>query len=445
MKHLFSRTRALCFVSCTALAILPGRLVAQSWSLVRSLDEGLVPEGAHVALEVQGDLLFVAVSGPSGGTVTVHQRHQGGLEQWGVLGTVHRDEPWFGRSLAVHGTTLAVGSPGAEAAGPFTGETRLYSIDLEPGADVLQPIGSLMLEDATSNDLFGYDVHWLGDTLAVSAVGRAEARSLGEVFLFTLIGGDPLWSGSLPSPLADLQVPFIRWFGACMANAGDRMAVAAPFSGFETSRPQQNIGALAIYRRDNAQPSGWVLDTAWADLRTDTGTTCSFQRMELGRWGLAFSGGQLIMDHSRPYTGVVGNDLEPWLFPDPAPACATCGSLIVQNTDGHWELSSAAALQPGNAAFTRAAEALSVAGDALFAGWFDPVNGSWMTEVHRRDQGGPGAWGVEQTIPASSTCDRLDGPIAVEGGHLARSTRQVASGCGVPEGFFRLGVEVFGH
>ncbi len=445
MKHLSSRTRALCFTCCTALVFVYGRTMAQPWSLVRSLDEGLVPEGTHVSLEFQGDLLFVAISGPSGGTVIAHQRHQGGLEQWGVLGSVHRDDPWFGRSIAVHGSTLAVGSPGAGSAGPFTGETRLYTIDEEPGADVLQPIGSLVLDDATSNDLFGYGVHWLGDTLAVSAVGRAEARSLGEVFLFTLSGGDAVWSASLPSPLADLQVPFIRWFGARMTHAGDRMAVAAPFSGFETSRPQQNIGALAVYRKDGAQPSGWVLDTAWADMRTDTGTACSFQRMELGRWGLAFSGEELIMDHARPYTGIDGNELEPWLFPDPAPACATCGSLIVQNTDGQWELSTAIALQPEDAAYMRGAEALTVLGDALFAGWFDPVGGSWMTEVHRRDQGGPGAWGVEQTIPASTTCDRLDGPLAVDGVHLARSTRQVASGCAVPQGFYRLGVEVFGH
>lgn len=445
MKHLSSRTRALCFTCCAALVFVYGRTMAQPWALVRSLDEGLVPEGAHVALELQGDLLFVAISGPSGGTVIAHQRHQGGLEQWGVLGTVHRDDPWFGRSIAVHGTTLAVGSPGAEAAGAFTGETRLYAIDLEPGADVLQPIGALVLEDATSNDLFGYDVHWSDDTLAVSAVGRAAARSLGEVFLFILNGGDPVWSASLPSPLSDLQVPFIRWFGARITSAGDRMAVAAPFSGFETSRPQQNIGALAVYRKDGTQPSGWALDTAWADMRTDTGTACSFQRMELGRWGLAFSGPELIMDHARPYTGVVGNALEPWLFPDPAPACATCGSLVVQNTDGHWGLSTAIALQPGDDAFMRGAEALTVLDDALFAGWFDPVGGSWMTEVHRRDQGGPGAWGVEQTIPATTTCDRLDGPLAVDGVHLARSTRQVDPGCGVPIGSFRLGVEVFGH
>lgn len=445
MTHWSSRSRALLFSCLAVVVLLPGRARAQPWSLVSSLDEGSVPEGAHVALEFQGDLLFVAISGPTGGTVITHQRHQGGLEQWGVLGTLHRDDPWFGRSIAAHGTTLAVGSPGAEAAGPFTGETRLYAIDQEPGSDVLQPIGVLVLDDATSNDRFGYAVHWLGDTLAVSAVGRSEARSLGEVFLFTLNGGDPMWTGSLPSPLADLQVPFIRWFGARLANEGDRLAVAAPFSGFETSRPQQNIGALAVYTKDIAQPSGWVLDTAWADMRTDTVTVCSFERMELGRWGLAFSGEELIMDHSRPYIGVVGNDLEPWLFPEPYSACDACGSLIAQNTEGHWGLSTASALQPQNAAYVRGAEALAVLGDALFTGWFDPLGGSWMTAVHRRDQGGPGAWGVEQSLPASTMCDQLDGPITVNGIHLARSTRQVDPGCGVPPGFIRLGVEVFGH
>ena len=218
--------RASVVMAWCAVFFMPFTLVAQPWLLARTLDEGLVPEASRVAMVLDDDLLFIAISGPDGGTVIAHQKDQGGLDQWGVVGTLHRDDPWFGGSIALHGDRLAVGSPGTDGAGPFTGEVRLYAIDQQPGQDVLQPLGVIALDDATSNDRFGYTVHWLGDTLAVSAVGRASARSLGKVFLFTLNGSVATWTGTIAPPVQELQVPFIRWFGASMAHAGDRLAIA---------------------------------------------------------------------------------------------------------------------------------------------------------------------------------------------------------------------------
>jgi hypothetical protein len=432
------------FTLWTALLLSPVGTVAQDWSSIATVQLTDVPEASHMAIELSGDLLFIAISNADGGTVRVHQRHQGGLDQWGVLGTVHRDDPWFGRSIALHEGRLAVGSPATDDAGPLTGEVRMYTVDLEPGADVLQPSGVIALEDRTSNDRFGYTVCWLGDTLAVSAVGRAARRSFGKVFLFSS-GDVPALIAPLPSSSEDVQAPFIRWFGATMTTNGNRLAIAAPFTGFEATRPMQNIGSIHMYRRDALEPSGWTRDTAWADTRVDTAIVCSFQHMELGRWGLAFAGEELVMDHAQLYQGISGNDLEPWYFPDTSEACPACGLRIVRNLSGVWDLSGSSPVAPYSPQQTRAVHGWTVAEDALYVGWFDPTNEVWTTAVHRRDQGGPGAWGVEATIPSTDPCDDLSGPLDVNGALLARLTERRGAECGVAPGMVRIGVEIFGQ
>ena len=94
----------------------------------------------------------------------------------------------------------------------------------------------------------------------------------------------------------------------------------------------------------------------------------------------------------------------------------------------------------------RGAEGWALFDDVLYIEWHDPLSGAWLTALHRRDQGGPGAWGVEQTIPATDQlCDGLAGPLVVNAVHLARLTQRRGSVCGVPDGSVRLGVEMFGH
>lgn len=428
-----------------ALCCAPSYLLAQTWSLNAILDEGVAPVGSHVTVDITGDLVFVAISNAEGGTIRLHERDQGGQEQWGVLATVHRDDPWFARSIAFHDGRLAVGSPATDAAGPYSGEVRMYAIDPQPGADALQPMGVLVLDDATGNDRFGYAVHWLGDTLAVSAVGRAGIRSFGEVFLFDVLDGVPGLIAPLPSPRQDLQTPFIRWFGTTMAFDGDRLVVVAPFTGFEPARPQQNIGSLHLYHRDGSSASGWVLDSAWADMRVDTTTSCSFLRMELGRWGVAFTGDDLVVDNAASYDGTPGNPLEPWLFPDTVPGCDACGLHFVAYADNVWDLSGSTTIAPPAEPQQRAVEAWMMHGDALYAGWYDPTNGSWSTAIHRRDQGGPGAWGVDAVLMATDACDRLDGPLATDGARLVRVVTSRGSACDAPPGSMHIRAEVFGQ
>ena len=273
---------------------------AQDWVQLTSFQTGLFPAGSKVRMAMEGDQLVLAVSHAAGGTVEVRQRHQGGFEQWGIIGSEQSTVPWFGNAVALRQGLLAIGSPAAQAGGPFTGEVRLYAMSDIPGEDVLDLQEVINHPDQVSNGRFGYAVHWLGDTLAVSAVSLASSRSSGLVSLFIPAPGG--YSATPPftlSPPND-NVPFTRLFCAALASSGDRLAIAAPFSGFEATIDQQNVGSIHLFRRDPLSPAGWTADTSWADISVDGATAYAFAPIELARWGLAVVDGGLMHDHTRP-------------------------------------------------------------------------------------------------------------------------------------------------
>lgn len=426
---------------CPLCASVEGQ--AQAWEFVRTLQVGDFPEDAYVELALDGDVLAVSISTEEGGATRIFSRNQDGLDQWGVLGSLTRNDPMFGRSLAMRNGILAIGSPGASHSVPFSGEVLMYRIDPNELTGPVQEIGTIRLPDATGNDLFGSDLEWSGDTLLASAVGRFSYHVTGLVALCAAGPGGFAPIGILPMQSTDVQLPFTRWFGGAIAVSEGSIAVASPFSGFDGNNAGQNIGSVHLYKRDPNNTGGWMLDTVWFDPALDLDQTCVFERIELGRNGLAFVGNELVMDHSRSYTGVAGSPLVPWQGHDPAMVgCEECGSRIV----GHgatWGFGTSVTPGQDSVQYQPGVNGWSVADGDVFIEWYRPADGTWRTWVHRKDIGGPDAWGVLAVIEERDECDDLRGPLAIGGGHLVRSSVVRGASCGVEPGLVHLELQIF--
>ncbi len=417
---------------------------AQDWSPSAAVDAGLFTAHARVAIASENDLLVLAVAHAGGGNVQLRGRHQGGFDQWGVMASIQDATPWYGSSVALRPGLLAVGSPGDAAGGAFTGAVHLYAIDTAPGEEQLDLIQSLQMPDASANERGGYSVRWIGDTLVTGFVSRSSFRSIGGLTCFvpedgTYVTSEPLAIGQISYP-----VPFIRWFGASIAASGARLAVAAPFSGFESTNAQQNLGSIHMYYRDSGSPSGWSPDTAWSDLTLDGLASCAFERMELGRWGMAFVNGGLIIDQSVRYDGGSGDALDPWMTPmDSSGACSACGLRIVRQNGSIWDFDGAQAPAGSGPPLRRAPAAWCAEGDSLIISTFDPVEDTWRSTLHRRDEGGSDAWGAASVLATGEACDTPSGPILLAPARLIRVNARSGTPCSVPQGMMRLTLEVF--
>jgi hypothetical protein len=335
---------------------------------------------------------------------------------------------------------LAIGSPGAAGEGPFSGAVILVGLD---PSDLFNPIRYQdTVRYGSTGDRFGFALAWAGDTLAISAVGRSLDRIIGEVLLYRNTTAGLQLIGPLPVQWQDIQLPFTRWFGTSIAVAGDRIAVSAPYSGTRTNVAQQNLGTLFIFGRDPVSTTGWALDTAWFDPVTVEPTGCIFGHIELGRSGLGFVGNELFMDHSASYVGSPGNVLMPWQVHDPTlEGCGPCTLRGVERSGGLWRFDEVHGTLHG--ADRMADRGWTTDGDALYVERFTSSTGEWATAIHRMDEGGPGAWGIAESVPiGGDPCDELDAPLCAKGDLLARMVLQQGPECGVPPGLVRLRVQV---
>ena len=428
-------------VGVLALAI---EVQGQEWQHVRNVPLGDHPTGTLWSMDAQGDLLVIGFATPTGGVVRVHGRNEEGLGQWGVVQELIGTRPYFGHAVAISGSSIAIGVPGANSEGSMTGAVVLCSVLAGSVADPVQSVDTL--EGIAAGDRFGYSLAWIGDTLAVGAVGRSLDRFTGEVPLFSATASGATGLASLPARWENTEIPFTRWFGMSLANSGDRMAVTAPYSGFRTDFDQQNVGVLFMYQRNMADPSGWALDTVWSDMSLMS-DGCTFAHLELGRNGVGFVGNDLVLDHGPSYDGIPGDALVPFQSRGAAvlvDGCADCGLRIVEEGVDGWSFDQVVATQQ-SAEWDRMAErGWTTDAEALYVERGNSATGAWATTIHQRDVGGVGAWGVAATLPAlDAACDVLTGPLAVSGNDLMRIALRRPTTCDVPADVQRLELQIF--
>jgi|GEM_PF-6703403 len=436
---------APCIITaCFGVAAFAVEARGQEWVHVRNVPLGDHPVGTLVCMDTEGDLLVIGFPTETGGVVRIHARNEEGLGQWGVVQELVGTQPYFGHAVAISGNKIAVGVPGATSEGPMTGAVVLCTVLASSVADPVQLVDTLL--GTAAGDRFGFSLSWVGDSLAVGSVGRSLDRFTGEVPVFAATNSGAMAIGSVPARWQDLEIPFTRWFGMSLANDGDRMAVTAPYAGFRTDFDQQNIGALFVYQRNTADPSGWALDTVWFDLSL-VPDGCTFAHLELGRNGVGFVGNDLVIDHGPSYDGISGNELVPFqsrgaeILVD---GCADCSLRIVEHGPDGWSFDTMIATQQPAGSDRMAERGWSTDADALYVQRGNSATGEWVTTIHQRDAGGPGVWGVQTTLPAlDALCDILTGPIAVSGDDLMRIAMRRSGACGAPADVQRLELQIF--
>lgn len=398
---------------------------------------GTYDAAATFAMAVHDDVYAVGVTEATGGRVLVHRRNEGGVNEWGRIAELVSTSPYFGYSLAMRDGVLAIGVPGDDGLGAMAGAVILVDI-LSLGS--LDPV---LVRDTirygAAGDRFGMSLLWIGDTLAVGAVGRSLDRVVGEVRLYHDSPTTVHALGGLPLAWNDIQLPFTRWFGAALACSGEKLAVAAPFSGTGSAVAGHNIGSLFIYERDPGSAIGWALDTAWFDPAMINDSACVFGHIELGRGGLGFLDDAIVFDHALAYSGGPGSELVPWQDRSGTLGCAPCGVRIARYEEASWLFGLASATDQVMSHMT----GWTTDAGSLYAHRYDGAVGAWCTAVHERDFPEPGMWGVAECIDASDpVCDVFVAPLSVAGDRMLRLAAQRGSACDVPDGVQKLRLEM---
>lgn len=165
----------------------------------------------------------------------------------------------FGWAVAVDGSTIVVGSPGAflqrdDEEDPLPGETVYGSgaawVFEDPG-DGWRMTATLGPPDYIASEQFGQAVAIEGDTILV---GDHLADSTGAVHVFRRTPDG--WEGvDVLTPPREGQH---SWFGASIALSGDRVVIGAPQSSAPARDASdlsgRNRGAAWVFRRDE---EGW--------------------------------------------------------------------------------------------------------------------------------------------------------------------------------------------
>lgn len=179
------------------------------WGQVKKLVASDGQNGVYFgsAVSVSGDIITVGASlVDSKGAVYVYQRNAGGPDQWAEVKKITASdglqyfEPGFGASLALNGSNLLVGAPGADPGGlQDAGEIYLFQRD-NGGPDAWGESTKNTSADRAANDFFGSSVALNGQT---ALAGASEATIAGKV-----AQGTAYAYSIIPAKIASLPVVF---------------------------------------------------------------------------------------------------------------------------------------------------------------------------------------------------------------------------------------------
>lgn len=202
-----------------------------SFQLVKSLAPASLPNraGFGTAVAMDGDTLAVGAPNPhypssSPGAVWVYVRTGGTL----VLEQVLRPSTGllgdqFGRSVALEGDRLVVGTPYDDDQGAQSGTAFVF----ERAAGVWTETAMLLPDDGAAGDQFGRAVALQGDTLVVGAwLSDAAEQDAGAAYVF-VTADDVIWTQQ--TQLLDETEPLVaEHMGESVALDGEHALVGAP-------------------------------------------------------------------------------------------------------------------------------------------------------------------------------------------------------------------------
>jgi hypothetical protein len=199
-----------------------------TWTYTAKLTASDATPGAYFgqSVAVQGSLIVVGArnADPTGaGAVYVFEGSRTGwTEIQKITPFDGKMDDNFGFSIAIEGSTIAVGArradlPGANNAG------AAYVYALEGGS--LEPVTKLVASDADANAQFGQSIAIAGDTILVGA-NRADVGDnddQGAIYLFRRTGGEWPETGILVASDGET----VDEFGYSLAAFGERLVTGA--------------------------------------------------------------------------------------------------------------------------------------------------------------------------------------------------------------------------
>lgn len=326
-------------------------------------------------------IAFALLAGPGSRTALAQCPPQ---EVAGLTGPGNGPLEQLGQSVAISGDTALVGCPGYGQWGPSSGAVLVYRHD-PFDSHAWSHVATLVAPPSATT--YGWTVALDGDTAAVACVETTGWQSLVVHVLERDAGGPNAW-GRVATLVNDLYpAGNADHFGRGLEVDGDRIAVGAPLYNPNGT----NSGSVYLFERHAGGPNAWGRVK-----RIDRPGVPSISPSEFGR-DLDLDGDEVLVGDER--TG------RAHLFRRDV------------GGQGQWGAAKLFSVQP-QFPYTDA-YALSVALDSGVAlvGWMlaSQTQATFAVRVHERDLGGPGVWGLAQTLtPAgASSFSRFGRDIAL--------------------------------
>ncbi len=199
------------------------------WEVAARLTKGSAPsDGFGAAIAVANGHVFVSAAGESGGAGRVHV--YAATTDWAestvITSPIDADGSRFGSSLAITGSMLAVGSPGAHDNG---GRVDFFSLP------DLAAAGAIASDDDQEDARLGTSLFASGDRLLL-ANPRAD-RGMGSVHVYRQRENEWRLEHTLSSPSEGSRA----FFGMAMAGSSEEIWISAPLA---------NDASGVVYRFD---------------------------------------------------------------------------------------------------------------------------------------------------------------------------------------------------
>jgi len=310
------------------------------------------------------------------GSAYLFSQNQGGANNWGQIrkltasdGAAH---DWFGVAVALQTGTILVGAM-LDDIGAIANQGSAYIFRYDAG---WAPRNTLTAYDAGNYDwkCFGEEVAISGGIAAVRAATSLYNNSDETYIFYRNQGGSHAWQF-----VKKLTVP-PGWGFLYDDNQydldldGDVLVIGCPFEDSDN-------GAVYIFSRNQGGADNWgqvkrIVGTGLGDVYTEFG------------WSVALDNSTLVVGAPEVHDG------SQW-YP-------TGGAAIFHRNQGGPDNWGKVAQFYGAIQLQRAGEAVDISGDTVVMGapvW-DNQTSAYQTRayVHRRNLGGPDAWGREQTL-----------------------------------------------
>ena len=175
----------------------------------------------------------------------------------------------FGTSVAVHGDTIVVGAPEEDPGA--RGSAYIFTKPANDWADMTE---TAALRGESGGDRFGRSVAVYGDTVVVGTPEEGT-NDRGEAYVFTKSAATGVWddwnnknASNATASLTALDGSSGDYFGRSVAVDGDTIVVGAPYNDYDdpddNANDVSNSGAAYVFTKPAT--GGWATDTETAKL-----------------------------------------------------------------------------------------------------------------------------------------------------------------------------------